>query len=300
MTWKKILWLIFFIMLSVWLALYFFIARLGIHVRPLTIIGLRSVFPAGDYSRIRNAENGWQGYGFTANFRLFHRVSPHARDDFQRLVQNNFSRSLLKQDLDLFGGGIYVLHKARKGYRMACLFFQGDTNYWADMFSANSLHFSRQAFEKFILNLEINGERASPAVARQIHLLHGKISPFLMQTPAQLLSMMAVIFIVILLIIAALNRFSGSTPRRRDVPAQVCTPWATMVVGGFSRRQVTACCLCLEGESLVVYRFRRPFFKIDMRHERQQVVWKKNSIYYKNFRVILAEDDFQNWRSRFL
>ncbi len=65
-------------------------------------------------------------------------------------------------------------------------------------------------------------------------------------------------------------------------------------------RRLRACCLCLEGESLVVYRFHRLFFKIDMGLERQHVVWKKNSLYYKKFRVILAEEDFQNWRSRFL
>jgi hypothetical protein len=29
------------------------------------------------------------------------------------------------------------------------------------------------------------------------------------------------------------------------------------------------------------------------------VVWEKNSLCYKNIRVILAENDFQNWRSRF-
>jgi hypothetical protein len=299
MTWKKSLWLTFFVLLSVLLIVNFIISRQSIQGSAGKIMGVSSIFPAGDYSRIHDAKNGWQGYGFAGNFRFFSRSSPQAREDFQKLVKDNFSRSPLKQDLALFDGGVYILQKAGKGYRMFCLFFHGDTNYWADMFSPDSLHFRRQAFENFILNLEIDGERTSPAVAGQINSLHKKISPFFMQTPAQLLAMMAVIFTMVLLITVAVNLFSGSCPRHQDLLPEACTPGATLIVKGFGRRRVSACCLCREGESLVIYRFRRPFLKIDMRSERQNIVWEKNSLGYKNIRVLLAEDDFQNWRSRF-
>jgi len=300
MTWKKTLLLIFFIMLAVLLAANFIMGTLRIPGRSQEVLGVRSIFPAGNYSPIPDAKNGWQGYGFAGNFRFFRRPALQARDDFQKLLKDNFSRLPLRQDLALFEGGAYFLQKARKGYRMFCLFFNGRTVYWADMLSAHSLHFSRQAFEEFILNLEIDGQAVSPAVPAQVRSLHARISPFIIQTPFQLLAMIAGAFLLALLIVAAVNIFSGSCPRRHDMPAEMCTPRATLVVKGFARRQVTACCLCLEGESLVVYRFRRPFFKIDMPSERQHIVWKKKSLYYKNYRVILSEEEFQHWRSRLL
>ncbi|MCX6558365.1 MAG: hypothetical protein NTW95_13200 [Candidatus Aminicenantes bacterium] len=298
MTWKKTLWLAFFILLGTLLVVHFIVFRQRIRMQAVEIMGVRSVFPAGDFSAIRDAKNGWQGYGFVRHFRLFYRTSAKAGDDFRELVRDNFGRSPLKQDLDLFGGGTYVLQKAGKGYRMFCLFFRNGATYWADMVSPDSLHFACQAFERFILGLEIDGEKTSPAVAGQIFFLHERISPFFMQTPGQLLAMMGVIFALVMLIVVAFNRFSGSCPRRHDMAATLCTPWATLVSKGFGRRQVTACCLCLEGESLVIYRFRRLFLEIDLRSERQHIDWKKNSLYYKNFRVILSEDEFQNWRLR--
>ncbi|HSQ34517.1 MAG TPA: hypothetical protein VLQ89_00860 [Candidatus Binatia bacterium] len=300
MTWKRTIWLIFMIMLSVLLIIHFVLARQNIRGRAMTVMGLSSVFPTGEHAPIRDAQNSWQGYGFAGNFRIFYRPSPHAGDDFRKLAADHFSRAPLRQELSLFDGGLYALYKARKGYRMVCLFFRGNMNYWADMVSANSLHFSRRVFENFILNLEIEGEKASPAVAQQLGSLQRRISPFFMQTPGQLLAMIGGIFTLVLLVVVVVNLFSGSCPRRHDMPAEMCTPGATIVVRGFGRRQAMACCLCLQGESLVVYRFRRPFIKIDMPSERQHMVWKKKSLYYKNYRVILSEEGFQHWRSRLL
>ena len=300
MTWKKTLWLTFFIMLAVMLIVYFVISRQSIQGNAMKIMGVSSIFPAGNCSRIPDAKNGWQGCGFTGNFRFFSRSSPQAREDFQKLVKENFSRSPLKQDLALFDGGVYVLQRAGKGYRMFCLFYKGGVNYWADMLSRDSLHFSRQAFERFILNLEIEGEKTAAAVVGQIGSLHGKISPFFMQTPGQLLGMMATIFTLVMLFAAAMIRFSGSCPRRQDQAGEACTPGATLAIRGFGRRNVTACCLCREGEFLVIYRFRRPYLKINIRRERQDIVWEKRSFRYKNIRVTLDDDDFQNWRLRLM
>lgn len=300
MTWKKTLLLISFIMLTVLLAANFIMGTLRIQGRAQEIMGVRSIFPAGAHAPVPDAKNGWQGYGFAGNFRFFRRPTLQARDDFRKLLKDNFSRLPLRQDLALFDGGAYILQRVRKGYRMFCLFFNGRTVYWADMFSAHSLHFSRQVFEGFILNLEIDGRTVSPVVAAQVRSLHERISPFIIQTPSQLLAMIAAAFMLALLIVAAVNIFSGSCPRRHDMPAEMCTPGATVVVRGWGRRQATACCLCLEGGSLVVYRFRRPFLKIDMRSERPHMVWKKKSLYYKNYRVILTEEEFDHWRSRLL
>ena len=300
MTWKSTMVLIFAIMLAVLLVFAYFISRLNFPGQAMEVMGVRSVFPAGAHAPVPDAKNGWQGYGFTGRFRFFSRPASQAREDFRKLAESNFSRLALKRKLDLFGGGLYAMHKVRKGYRMYCLFFRGDVVYWADMRSANSLYFSRRVFERFMLNLEIEGEKASLAVAGQIRLLHGKISPFFMQSPGQLLGMIAVMFALAMLIIFAVNMISGSCPRRTDWPVTACTPRATLIVKGFARRQVMACCLSLEGESLVIYRFRRPYLRIDLRSERQHIVWGKNSLAYKNARVILPEEDFQNWRSRLL
>jgi hypothetical protein len=298
-TWKKSLWLAFFTMLSIMLIVHFVVSRQRIQLEARKVMGVNSLFPAGNCSKVPDVKNGWQGYGFSGNFRFFFRSSPQAREDFLKLIKDNFSRERLKQDLALFDGGAYILQKAGKGYRMFCLFFHNNTNYWADMFSPSSLHFSRQAFEHFILNLKIDGQKTSPAVAEQIGRLHEKISPFFMQTPAQLLGLMAVIFILALAGSVAANMYSSSCPRQHDLDTEACTAGATLHVRGFGWRRITACCLCREGESLVIYRFRRPFLKIDIRNERQNIVWEKNSLRYKNIRVVLAEDDFQNWRSRF-
>jgi hypothetical protein len=299
-TWKRVIALIFAIMLAVLLAFAFFLLRLDFPGQAKEVLGVRSIFPAGKHAPIADAENGWLGYGFANRFRFFSRPAAAAQADFRALAEKNFARLPLRQKMDLFGGGLYAMHRQRKGYRLYCLFYRGGVVYWADMRSADSLDFSRRIFERFILNLEIGAEKVSPAVAGQVRLLHGKISPFFMQTPGQLLAMMAAMFALAMLIVFAIHMFSGACPRRTDWPLTACTPRATLVVKGFARRQVTACCLSLEGRSLVVYRFRRPFLKIDVGSERQRIEWKKNSLYYKNYRVILSEEEFQQWRTRLL
>jgi hypothetical protein len=263
-------------------------------------MGVSSIFPAGGYSRVVDAKNHWQGFAFARNFRFFSRPAPQAGMDFQKLVKNNFSRSPLKQDLDLFDGGVYVLQRAGKGYRMFCIFCRGGVNYWADMRSRDSLHFSRQAFERFLLNLEIAGEKPAAAVAGQIAALHRRISPLVVQSPGVLLGMMAGIFALVMMVMTAVMRFSGSCPRRAGLAEGACTPFATLRIGGFARRKITACCLCREGEFLVIYRFRRPYLKIDLRNGRQEITWEKCSFRYRNIRVILNYEDFQHWRTQLL
>ncbi len=292
--------LIFLIMLAVLGIVYLVVSGQDIPGRAMTVAGASSIFPAGDPSRVTDARNGWQGYAFAGNFRFFSRPSAQAREDFQKLARENFGRAALRQDLALFAGGVYVLQKAGKGYRLFCIFAKGGVNYWADMRSRDSLHFSRQAFERFILNLEIEGEKTAPIVAGQIAAFHGKISPFILQTPGQLLGFMAAIFTLVLVFVTALVRFSGSCPRGANRDGEGCTPGATLAIREYGRRQVTACCLCREGEFLVIYRFRRPYLRIDIRGERRDIVWEKRSFRYKNIRVTLGDDDFQNWRLRLM
>ncbi len=289
-----------FIMLLPLLGMFFVVSRLDIPGSEIEVMGVRSVFPAGPYAPVSGAKNGWQGFAFSGRFRLFRRVSPNPREDFQELKLKNFLTSPLQTDLDLFEGGLYVLQKAGKGYRMFCLFHKDDCNYWADMVSASSLHFSRQAFERFILHLQVDGEGAFPTVAGQIASLHRRISPFFMQTPGQLLAMMAVLFVLVFLIAYLVNRYSGSCPRRVELPHGECTPFATLRIGGLGRRKITACCLCREGDFLVIYRFRRTYMKIDLRVQRRNIVWEKRGFRFNNNRVILEEEDFQKWRLRLM
>jgi hypothetical protein len=50
----------------------------------------------------------------------------------------------------------------------------------------------------------------------------------------------------------------------------------------------------------VIYRFRRPYLWIDIRGERQDIVWEKKSLRYKNIRGILEDNGFQDWRLRLM
>ncbi len=297
MTWKRMLVVMFFLMLAGLLAAFFFNFRQEIPGSSQEVLGVRSLFPAGPHFPVADAKNGWQGFAFTGHFRFFRRASLNPREDFQKLKLENFPASPLQTDLDLFAGGLYVMQKANKGYRMFCLFYRGGMLFWADMVSASSMDLGCRAFERFILNLEIEGQGVYPTAAAQIASLHRRISPFFMQTPGQLLAVMAAIFVLVILIAYLANRFSGSCPRRADLPPGECTPYATLRVGGFGRRKITACCLCREGEFLVIYRFRRPYMKIDIGSARQDIIWEKTSFRYQNIRVIMNYEDFQHWQS---
>jgi hypothetical protein len=70
----------------------------------------------------------------------------------------------------------------------------------------------------------------------------------------------------------------GKTLPAPDEGEGACTPYATLRVSGCGRRKITACCLCLEGDMLVIYRFRRPFMKIDIRSARPEIIWEKNFV----------------------
>ena len=105
MTWKKMLWLMGCIMLAVLLAVSVIISRQRIAGSERSVLGVRSVFPAGAFSPVRNAENGWQGFGFARGFRFFSRPSAKARDDFREVVRKNFSGLPLRTELSLFADG---------------------------------------------------------------------------------------------------------------------------------------------------------------------------------------------------
>jgi hypothetical protein len=142
MTWKKMLVLMGFIMLAVLLAVTVIISRQRIAGSEQTVLGVRSLFPAGGSAPVRDAENGWQGVGFARGFRFFHRPAPKGREDFRELVLKNFSCLPLRTELSLFEGGVYALQKAGKGYRLFCVFYKNGTNYWADMVAADSMNSS--------------------------------------------------------------------------------------------------------------------------------------------------------------
>ena len=297
MTWRRMIAVMAALMLLPLLAAFFFISRLEIPGREMEVMGVRSIFPAGRPAPVADAKNKWQGFAFAGNFRFFRRPSENARDDHQTLKRENFSATPLQTELDLFAGGIYAMQKAGKGYRLACIFYREGMNYWADMASANSLDFSHRVFERFILNLRIGGDRVSPAVAGQLAALRGRVSPWLLQTPGQLAFMIGVFFILALAVTFLVNRFSGSCPRLNGQEGGTCTPYATLRVSGFGRRQLTACCLRHEGDQLVIYRFRRPFKKIAIAAARHEIIWETSSFRYQNLRLILPYNDFQRWRA---
>lgn len=308
MTWRRVLVLVFVVMLASLLPVYLFVARQEIPGASIEVLGARSVFPAGGHAPVSDARNGWQGFAFAGGLRFFQRPTADAAADLRALKRENFAAAPLLADLDLFAGGFFALRRANKGYRLFCVFHEGGTAYWADMRSSSSLDFALRAFERFIVNLEIGGRRAGPRVAGQLAALRRGIPWLTVQTPIQFFALMGGIFALTLLIVYFVFRLSGAPPRRAGTPGaesaggppEWCTPWATLRSGGFGRRKTSACCLCLEGDALVIYRFRRPLLKIDLRQERQELEWEKSGFRYKNFRVIMNYADFERWRLRLM
>lgn len=311
MTWRRVLVLVFAVMLASLLPLYFFVARQVIPGASIEVLGARSLFPAGAHAPVSDARNGWQGFAFSGGLRFFQRPAADAAADLRALKRENFAAAPLLADLDLFAGGFIALRRANKGYRLFCVFHEGGTTYWADMRSSSSLDFALRAFERFIVNLEIGGRKAAPGVSGQLAALRRRIPWLTMQTPAQFFILMGGVFALTLLIVYFVFRLSGAPPRRpgpEAAPAmeddggrqEWCTPYATLRIGGFGRRKTSACCLCLEGDTLVVYRFRRPFMKIDLRGERQELEWERSGFRYKSIRVIMDYGDFEKWRLRLM
>jgi hypothetical protein len=308
MTWRRVIVLVFAVMLASLLPLYFVVARQALPGASIEVLGARSVFPAGPHAAVSDARNGWQGFAFAGGLRFFQRPAGDAAAELQALKREHFAAAPLQADLDLFAGGFFAMRRANKGYRLFCVFREGGTVYWADMRSSSSLDFALRAFERFIVNLEIGGRRAGPRVAGQLAALRRRIPWLTVQTPAQFFLLMGGIFALTLLIVYSVFRFSGAPPRRPGAAeAQAagggrewCAPYATLRVGGFGRRKTSACCLCLEGDTLVVYRFRRPFMSIDLRQERQELEWERSGFRYKNIRVMMDYADFEKWRLRLM
>ncbi len=304
MTWRKMTALMTALMLLGLGAMFFVFSRQELPGQRRELLGVRSVFPAGEPAPVAGAENGWQGYAFAGRFRFFRRFSADAAADHLELARKHAAGAWQRADLDLYAGGLLALRRANKGYRVLCLFHRQGVNYWAELASSSSLDFGLQTVERFVLNLEIGGEKAAPALAGQLAALRGGIPPLAMQTLPQMMGLMAALFLLVAGITYLANRFGGSCPRRlRSLSgegAAECTPYATLRVGGFGRRQISACCLCLEGDWLVIYRFRRPYMKIDLRSERGEIAWEKSAFRYKKIRVILRYEDFERWRLRLL
>jgi len=286
-------------------AMFFVFSRQELPGRRLELLGVRSLFPAGEPVPVAGAENGWQGYAFPGRFRFLRRSSADAATDHLALARKHAAGAWRRADLHLYAGGLLTLRRANKGYRVLCLFHRQGVNYWADLASASSLDFGLRAVERFLLNLEIGGEKPAPALAGQLAALRGGIPFLAMQTLPQMMGLMAVLFLLVAGITYLANRFGGSCPRRLRAAAgsgglDACTPHATLRSGGFGRRKISACCLCLEGDWLVIYRFRRPVMRIDLRSERDEIAWEKTAFRYKNIRVLLRYEDFERWRLRLL
>lgn len=116
MTWKKMLRLLCFFMVILLLGMHFILSRQDIQGQEIKILGVSSIFPSGDFVKISDLKNNWQGYGFAKKFSFFSRPAKNSRADFQKLVWENFQRYYLKKDLALFDGGIYVVQKAGRSH----------------------------------------------------------------------------------------------------------------------------------------------------------------------------------------
>ena len=146
----------------------------------------------------------------------------------------------MRQDLALFDGGVYVLQKAGKGYRLFCLFSKGGVNYWADMGRAiRCISAARLSSASFSTWRSTAKKRRRPWPGRSPPGMR-KFRRSSCRRPAQLLGLHGRDFH------AGPGVHYGAGPFQRLLSArgrirdgEACTPGATLVVREFGRRQVT-------------------------------------------------------------
>ena len=170
--------------------------------------------------------------------------------------------------------------------------------YWLDMVSSSTLDHSRRAFDDCILNLSIGGKATEPGIREELDAISRSVSIWVIQSPNRFILMLGGLFFLFGGGIFMVMHLSGSLPRNKNPDVDFCSPQATLVERRIGRRRNTPCCLCLEGEELVVYRFRRPYLRIPLGKETGNPRLEKKSIRYERYRIVLEEENLQLWRTR--
>lgn len=241
MDWRKTFKIIFLIQLIVLFIVYFILSKIKINMTELEVDGVKSLYPQGEY--LSQKKRGWQGYVFSNSFRLFYQDFSDAEKNFSVLIKENLEKYRRKKWLSLFNKGIYVFHKLNKGYFLACIFKRANRIFWVDMTSSSTLDYYKKAFDDFILNMEINGEKTSQTVRRELHAFNSEISILDMQNPDLLILFMGVIFLFTLMVVYFVMRLSGRCPSSEDQYGKFCSEGATIITKKFGRKS-SPCCVC--------------------------------------------------------
>lgn len=287
--------IIFLIQLIVLVVVYFFILKIKINMIESEVDGVKSLYPQGEY--LSQKKRGWQGYVFSNSFRLFYQDFSDVEKNFTVLIKENLEKYQRKKWLSLFDKGIYVFHKQNKGYFLVCVFRKDNRIFWADMTSKSTLDYYKKAFDDFILNIEISGEKTDLIVRRELLEFESKISVLDMQNPDLLILFIGAIFLLTLMLIHFIMRLSGRCPLSEDHYGEFYSEGATIITKKFGRKS-SPCCVCHKRNFLIIYKFKKEFLKIDLDSEKEEISFQSNFLLYKSHKIILAENEFQKLRLR--
>ena len=296
MTWQRSFKLMLTIQLLVLAGLYALFANMDVKTEFRTLAGIYSRFPAGAAEPLDL--NGWKGFSLPGRFRVFWKDFPDPAGSFRELEDKSLRNFYLKKPISLFDGGIYGIWRRPKGYTLTCVFQSAGRIYWLDMASNSTLDHSRRAFNDCVLNLRIDKKAPAPAVGEELDGISRSVSLWVIQSPNRFILMLAGLFALLGGGIFMVMRLCGSIPRGKNPDVDFCSPQATLVERRMGRRSSMPCCLCLEAEELVVYRFRRPALRIPLGKGKGDLRLEKKSLRYERYQIILEEEDLQRWRVR--
>lgn len=284
------------IQLVVLAGLYVLFTTMGVKTEIRTLAGIRSRFSAGTAEPLDL--KGWKGFRLPGQFRAFWKDFPDPAGNFRELDEKSLRNAHRKRPLSLFDEGVYAVWRRHKGYTLTCMFRSANRIYWLDMVSTSTLDHARRAFDDCILNLSIGGRAAAPGVREELAAVSRSVSIWVIQSIDEFALMLGGFFVFIGGGIFMIMRLAGSMPRGKNPDVDFCSPQATLAERRIGRRRNMPCCLCLEGEELVAYRFRRPVLRIPLGKGKGDLRLENKSLRYDRYRIFLSEDDLQRWRVR--
>jgi hypothetical protein len=291
---KKTFLIIFFINLVVIGGVYLFLEQIRPKPVPVTLsgLGITSLFPSTEYQPASSQD--WWGFRFPGNLRMLVRDYPDPHNHFDTLLEKAYPRYRLKKEIPLYERGMYVLRKKSKGYILAAVFIRGTRIYWFDLVSNSTLDFNLDLFHQLLVNLKINGEPVDSGLSEQLPAPGGEISIFTIQPPGIFLLMFSVILLFTLALVYVIFHIATRPPpRKMDGILRICTRDVTYTYRKGWQRNSSPACLCREGDTLVLYRFRKSILKIDLNQEGNLLKRKKKNLIYHNYFIRISDDDLR-------
>lgn len=291
---KKTIFIIFIINLVVIGGVYLFLEQIRPRPVPVTLsgLGITSLFPSTEYEPASSQE--WWGFRFPGNLRILVRDYSDPHDHLDNLLENAYRRYRLKKEIPLYERGVYVLRKKTKGYILSTVFIKDTRIYWFDLVSSSTLDFNLNLFHQLLINLEINGEPVDPRLADQLPVPGGEISIYTIQPPGIFLVMFCVLLVGILVLVYVIFHLATRPPPpKMDGILRICARDITYTFRKGWQRNSSPACLCREGDTLVLYRFRKSILKIDLNQEGNQIKRKKKNLIYQNYYIRISDDDLK-------